>query len=642
MGVDQTHRSWVVGGQVVVKWMTEPLVGPHPAADRLRRLAAAGFAESPALWGVVEWREPRTGHWVPVAVAQSYLPGTEDGWTWAVTEARRALRLEPGHAQDFAADLGEVVGRMHLALAEDPPARLSRTLARQHADEALDRPRPRRPADRAARPRLPRAARRSTAPRIEAVLAGLADAAGAAVLPVHGDLHVGQVLRGPDGVRRRRLRRQPDAHARAPRRGRAGGRATSRACWSASRTSSHVARHGAAADGDADAAALDWTALAWTGHAQGLFLSGYRRALGDRADLFDPALVPAYAWEQVCREFVYAASTTCPSGSTSRPRRCVGGWSRPDGSRPLPRRPGGEAGPAAPASPLPARADPWAGRSARARVLGVPGHGLLPLREPGRGRPPARAGRRRPSPSWRLRPAARGGPGTTVVAVSASGGSAETLDAVRRLRAAGGGARFVALTNRADTELGDAVRPDGRPRAPGEERGGVACRSFQHTLALLLALEARLSGGPDVAVAAGPGSRGERPPPRHPRRPGSRPLSAAALGPHGTHVVAPARRISSALQSALMLREGPRLPAVGCETADWSHVDVYLTKTTDYRLVLLAGSRWEPELLDWVGRARQHAGRGGCRGARRGGDGALPARRRGRRPPAHRDAGLES
>ena len=50
-----------------------------------------------------------------------------------------------------------------------------------------------------------------------------------------------------------------------------------------------------------------------------------------------------------------------------------------------------------------------------------------------------------------------------------------------------------------------------------------------------------------------------------------------------------------------MLREGPRLPAVGCETADWSHVDVYLTRSTDYRLVLLAGSRWEPELLDWVG-----------------------------------------
>ena len=49
-----------------------------------------------------------------------------------------------------------------------------------------------------------------------------------------------------------------------------------------------------------------------------------------------------------------------------------------------------------------------------------------------------------------------------------------------------------------------------------------------------------------------------------------------------------------------MLREGPRLPATACETGDWSHVDVYLTKTTDYRMVLFTGSRWEPELLRWV------------------------------------------
>jgi glucosamine 6-phosphate synthetase-like amidotransferase/phosphosugar isomerase protein len=219
-------------------------------------------------------------------------------------------------------------------------------------------------------------------------------------------------------------------------------------------------------------------------------------------------------------------------------------------------------------------------------------------------------------------------PGTLVVAVSASGGSAETLDAVRRLRAAGSGARFVALTNVVSTSSTDAggstdagtlgdlcdVTVD---LAAGVERGGVACRSFQHTLALLLALEARLTGARSRSTDETSG------------RPGTETggtadlveqaaeataylldhrsdwlpeVSAAALGPQGTHVVAPARRISSALQSALMLREGPRLPAVGCETADWSHVDVYLTRSTDYRLVLLAGSRWEPELLDWVAR----------------------------------------
>ena len=136
----------------------------------------------------------------------------------------------------------------------------------------------------------------------------------------------------------------------------------------------------------------------------------------------------------------------------------------------------------------------------------------------------------------------------------------------------------------------------------------MACRSFQHTLALLLALEARLVGGPDVASLLDRAAEASA----HlldTRDEWLPAVSAAVLGPDGTHVVAPARRISSALQSALMLREGPRLPAVGCETADWSHVDVYLTKTTDYRLVLLAGSRWEPELLDWVTPARQHARR---------------------------------
>ncbi len=306
MGVDQTHRSWVVGGRVVVKWMTEPLVGPHPAAGRLRRLDAAGFAESPALWGLVEWREPDRGHWVPVAVAQSYLPGTEDGWTWAVVDARRALGLEPGKASDFAADLGGVVGRMHLALADDPPARLSAALAREHADEALaalDL------AIRLTEPHDPGSHALLVAhrPRIEAVLAGLAEAAGTPVLPVHGDLHVGQVLHGPEGYAvvdfdgnptRSPALRAADAPA---------------ACDVAGMLVSlenvaQVARHGRRSTGDAtDESALEWSARAWTGHAQGRFLSGYRDALGSRRDLLVESLLAAYSWEQLCREFVYAA-----------------------------------------------------------------------------------------------------------------------------------------------------------------------------------------------------------------------------------------------------------------------------------------------------------------------------------------------
>ena len=55
-------------------------------------------------------------------------------------------------------------------------------------------------------------------------------------------------------------------------------------------------------------------------------------------------------------------------------------------------------------------------------------------------------------------------------------------------------------------------------------------------------------------------------------------------------MLAPAERIGSAEQSALMLREVPRVRADACETGDWSHVDVYLSKRPGL----------EAEVMDWA------------------------------------------
>lgn len=188
---------------------------------------------------------------------------------------------------------------------------------------------------------------------------------------------------------------------------------------------------------------------------------------------------------------------------------------------------------------------------------------------------------------------------TVVVAVSASGGSAETLDAVERYQ---GRCPVVALTN-VDGSAIERVAARRIAMLAGIEAGGVACRSFQHTIALLLALEEHLCGPSEagVTVADVVEHSAIASADLLARRDDWLPdLTGFALGPHGTHLAAPARRLSSALQGALMLREGPRLPAVGCETGDWSHVDVYLTKSTDYRLLLFAGSRWEPALREWI------------------------------------------
>ncbi len=117
--VDQTNSSVVVGERVVVKWVTTPLVGPHPAPERLRRLVEARFAAMPEVWFGLEWLTP-DGDWVPVVTAVSLVPGATDGWTWCLDEARTALGVQSAPAVPFAHRLGEVTAAMHRALADSP------------------------------------------------------------------------------------------------------------------------------------------------------------------------------------------------------------------------------------------------------------------------------------------------------------------------------------------------------------------------------------------------------------------------------------------------------------------------------------------------------------------------------------------
>ncbi|MEV4107446.1 SIS domain-containing protein [Nonomuraea sp. NPDC049695] len=187
--------------------------------------------------------------------------------------------------------------------------------------------------------------------------------------------------------------------------------------------------------------------------------------------------------------------------------------------------------------------------------------------------------------------------GTLVVPISATGTSRETLDATERYAA--GPSFLAALTNSPDSPLAQAADLVVGMRA-GEERGGVACRTFQHTLALLLALEAHLTGtGRDVAGLLERAAEATED--LLDRRDEWLPPTMELLdGEHGVYTIAPAERLSSAEQSALMFREGPRRPADACESGDWSHVDVYLTKTLDYRAVLFPGSRYDGQAMEWV------------------------------------------
>lgn len=185
---------------------------------------------------------------------------------------------------------------------------------------------------------------------------------------------------------------------------------------------------------------------------------------------------------------------------------------------------------------------------------------------------------------------------TLVVAVSATGGSAETL---RLAQVYAGRAHLVALTDAPDSPLA-ALADHVVLLGAGPEEGGVSCRSYVHSLARLLALAERLTGrGPDLGdlVTRAADATADL----LERRDAWLPSALDRLGgPHGVHVLAPAERLASAQQSALMVREGPRRPAVASETGDWAHVDVYLARTLDYRALLLAGSRWDAQAMEWL------------------------------------------
>lgn len=203
-------------------------------------------------------------------------------------------------------------------------------------------------------------------------------------------------------------------------------------------------------------------------------------------------------------------------------------------------------------------------------------------------------------------------PGTIAIAISASGSTPETVDALIRHRA--GGSTAIAITNTDDSPLAAAADRHIALRA-GDEAGGVACRTFQHTIALLLALV-----DPERAAAA-VGRAADATEDLLDRRPTWVPQAVAELGDGPVFLIAPEERIGSAEQGALMFREGPRVHADACETGDWLHVDVYLTKPLEYRALLFTGSRFDGEVRRWIDERSGSVVSVGAGGIRYRGDG---------------------
>jgi hypothetical protein len=184
---------------------------------------------------------------------------------------------------------------------------------------------------------------------------------------------------------------------------------------------------------------------------------------------------------------------------------------------------------------------------------------------------------------------------TLAVGISASGMTAETTEA---FLAHDGTSECIAITNDPQSELATSANAV-LPLLAGLEEGGVACLTYQATVAVLLLLAGRLLGDDRQASDLRPAvEAGEQL--RMRRGEWLDEVVGLVDGARTIATIAPAERLSSALQSALMLREGPRLAADAAETGDWLHVDVYLSKRPGYCALLFPGSRFDAGVLEWA------------------------------------------
>ena len=302
VGVDQTNESVVVGGTAVVKWAAHAEQGPHPAPRLLEELVSHGFTGTPRPWGVVQWRPAPAEPPRLVASVVALVPGAVDGWTWVVDDLRDAVG--PGGdavVRRSGSRVGELVAAFHVALAGTARAATGDDTTRWAHDAEADLTRALETTTGRAHDQLV-----SAAPAVRAAWADgwdVRDATTSPVMRVHGDLHVGQVLRsaGPsyaltdfDGspvtAVADRVRLQPAALDVAG------------MLQSLRHAALVLRRHEPEHDPEATRRA--------TGSMCSAFLDAYRQGLvaAGRRGLLDDRLLAPLCLRQVCREFSYAAT----------------------------------------------------------------------------------------------------------------------------------------------------------------------------------------------------------------------------------------------------------------------------------------------------------------------------------------------
>ncbi|AVZ75389.1 maltokinase [Streptomyces lunaelactis] len=184
LDVEQSNSSLVYGDAYILKLFRRVHPGPNPDLELPLALARAGCDRVPA---PVAWYESTTPEPYTLGVLQPFLRGSQDGWLLALDS------LAGGRSfTDEARALGRVTAEVHAALASELPTVMVRSPQTEQLAAAMSE-------------RLDAAAQAVPAlqpyvPRLRAAFDALAAPGrggdGWRAQRVHGDLHLGQTLRG--------------------------------------------------------------------------------------------------------------------------------------------------------------------------------------------------------------------------------------------------------------------------------------------------------------------------------------------------------------------------------------------------------------------------------------------------------------
>jgi maltokinase len=291
LGVQQSNSSVAIGDRLILKVyrLLEP--GGNPEVEVNAFLTEVGFREAPGLAGSGGYLLAGEPH--SAAMLQELVPASGDGWSWALGRLA-APEDGPADAIRGVGQIGRLTARMHAALASRPevPGFPFRSAT---PDELA--------AWRAAAERQLGAALAAIAgdarPRLEAIAPSIAtgfqaiEAAGVVrVSRIHGDYHLGQLLRTVDGFRVIDFEGEP-----------ARGLAERRAPASPLRDLAGMLRSLDYAAHSAPKELRRHDRQAWLRDARAAFLDGYGRIGATQAPL-----LAAFELEKACYEVVYEAN----------------------------------------------------------------------------------------------------------------------------------------------------------------------------------------------------------------------------------------------------------------------------------------------------------------------------------------------